>query len=71
MKINKLNESATAAMRFKVFGENEYVNKPTVFLISVGKDAVIELSLDQITAVLNANGYGKPLWEVKSERNGI
>ena len=68
MKINKLNDGNNSAMKFRVFEDETYINKPTVFLVSVGRDAVIELTLEQITAVLRANGYGKPIWEVGSER---
>ena len=71
MKINPLNESTNTAMKFKVVDEEKYVNKPTIFLISVEKDTVIELTLEQITAVLNAKGYGKPIWKVGSERGNI
>ncbi len=70
MKINKLNESSSA-MKFRVFEEDSYINKPTIFLISVEKDTVIELTLEQIIAVLNAKGYGKPIWKVGSERGNI
>ncbi len=71
MKINRLNESRSAAMKFKVFDEDKYINQPTIFLISVGRDTVIELTLEQITAVLNAKGYGEPIGGVKSERKSI
>ena len=68
MKINPLNESTNTAMKFKVVDEEKYVNKPTIFLISVGRDTVIELTLEQITTILRANGYGEPIWKVGSER---
>jgi hypothetical protein len=71
MKINKLNDGNNSAMKFRVFEDESYINKPTVFLVSVGRDAVIELTLEQITAVLNAKGYGEPIWEVGSERGNI
>lgn len=71
MKINKLNDGNNSAMKFRVFEDESYINKPTVFLVSVGRDAVIELTLEQITAVLNAKGYGEPISKFRSERGTI
>ena len=68
MKINKLNDENNSAMKFRVFKEDSYINKPTIFLISLEKDTVIELTLEQITAVLNAKGYGEPISKFHSER---
>ena len=42
--------------------------KPTLFVFDVDGETVLELTLEQITAILKANGYGEPIWKVGSER---
>ena len=36
-------------------------DKPTLFVFDVNGETVLELTLDQITAILKANGYGSPI----------
>lgn len=55
MKINNAQP-----MRFKQ-NSKLTTDKPTVFLLDVDGETVLELTLDQITAILKANGYSDPV----------
>lgn len=42
-------------------GIEEVEDKPTTFVFDVNGENVLELTLDQITAILKANGYADPI----------
>ena len=42
-------------------GIEKMEDKPTFFVFDVDGETVLELTLDQITAILKANGYADPI----------